>query len=185
MNSLRSLSPLLAAAAILLAGNGLQGTLITLRAGMEGFDAVLIGLMGAGYYGGFLLSCLFTARLIRAVGHIRVFAGFAAIAASVSLMMVLWVDPVAWIVLRFMAGYCFAGLFMVIDSWINASVANEARAHAVGLPHARPCCRDGLTVPAAGVRCGRLCDFCNHGHPYLHVAGARVADGPVVACPAR
>ncbi len=133
MNSLRSLSPLLAAAAILLAGNGLQGTLITLRAGMEGFDAVLIGLMGAGYYGGFLLSCLFTARLIRAVGHIRVFAGFAAIAASVSLTMVLWIEPVTWIVLRFLAGYCFAGLFMVIDSWINASVSNEARARTLSV----------------------------------------------------
>jgi MFS family permease len=133
MKALLPLSPLLAAAAILLAGNGLQGTLITLRAGQEGFGASLIGLMGAGYYAGFLLSCLFTARLIRAVGHIRVFAGLAAIAASVSLLLVLWIDPFGWIVLRFLAGYCFAGLFMVIESWLNASVTNQARARTLSV----------------------------------------------------
>jgi MFS family permease len=133
MKALLPLSPLLAAAAILLAGNGLQGTLITLRAGQEGFDASLIGLMGTGYYGGFLLSCLFTTRLIRAVGHIRVFSGLAAIAASVSLTMVLWIEPLSWIVLRFLAGYCFAGLFMVIDSWLNAAVSNEARARTLSV----------------------------------------------------
>jgi MFS family permease len=133
MKALLPLSPLLAAAAILLAGNGLQGTLITLRAGQEGFDASLIGLMGAGYYAGFLLSCLFTARLIRAVGHIRVFAGLAAIAASASLTMVLWIDPFSWIGLRFLTGYCFAGLFMVVDSWLNAAVSNEARARTLSV----------------------------------------------------
>jgi MFS family permease len=133
MKALLPLSPLLAAAAILLAGNGLQGTLITLRAGQEGFGASLIGLMGAGYYAGFLLSCLFTARLIRAVGHIRVFAGLAAIAASASLTMVLWIDPFSWIGLRFLTGYCFAGLFMVVDSWLNAAVSNEARARTLSV----------------------------------------------------
>lgn len=133
MTSLLSLSPLIAAAAILLAGNGLQGTLIALRAGEEGFDASLIGLMGGGYYVGFLLSCLFTARLIRAVGHIRVFAGLAAIAASTALGMVLWVEPISWIGLRFISGYCFAGLFMVVESWLNASVSNEARARTLSI----------------------------------------------------
>ena len=133
MKSLLPLSPLLAAAAILLGGNGLQGTLIALRAGQEGFDASLIGLMGTGYYGGFLLSCLFTTRLIRAVGHIRVFAGLAAIASSAALTMVLWVEPVSWIGLRFISGYCFAGLFMVIESWLNASVTNETRARTLSI----------------------------------------------------
>lgn len=128
MKFLLPLSPLLAAAGILLAGNGLQGTLIALRSAHEGFDASLIGLMGTGYYAGFMLSCLFTARLIRAVGHIRVFSGLAAIAASASLTMVLWLDPVAWVGLRFISGFCFAGLFMVIESWLNASVDNAHRA---------------------------------------------------------
>jgi MFS family permease len=133
MKSLLPLSPLLAAAAILLAGNGLQGTLIALRSAHEGFDASLIGLMGTGYYAGFLVSCLLSTGLIRAVGHIRVFAALAAIAASASLTMVIWLDPYAWILLRFISGFCFAGLFMVIESWLNASVDNANRARTLSV----------------------------------------------------
>ena len=157
MSFILPLSPLLAAAGILLAGNGLQGTLIALRSAHEGFDPSLIGLMGTGYYAGFMLSCLFSARLIRAVGHIRVFSGLAAIAASASLTMVLWLDPVAWIGLRFVSGFCFAGLFMVIESWLNASVDNAHRASTlVGLQAGGPCGGYRIAVPAAGVRCVRL-----------------------------
>lgn len=133
MKSLLPLSPLLAAAAILLAGNGLQGTLIALRSAHEGFDASLIGLMGTGYYAGFLVSCLLSTGLIRAVGHIRVFAALAAIAASASLTMVIWLDPYTWIFLRFISGFCFAGLFMVIESWLNASVDNANRARTLSI----------------------------------------------------
>lgn len=121
------LLPLLGAAFILLAGNGLQGTLIALRAGHEGFDHSLVGLMGTGYFGGYIISCLVTARLIRAVGHIRVFAALAAIAAAGTLMLVLWIDPFVWIVLRFGMGFCFAGLFLVIESWLNAHSASADR----------------------------------------------------------
>jgi MFS family permease len=127
------LLPLLTAAGILLAGNGLQGTLIALRAAHEGFDPALVGLMGTGYFAGFLISCLVTARLIRAVGHIRVFAALAAIASACSLLLVLLVNPFIWIALRFVLGFCFAGLFMVIESWLNGAVPNAARARVLSL----------------------------------------------------
>ena len=82
MSGLTHLLPLLLAAAILLAGNGLQGTLITLRANLEGFDPALIGLLGTAYFVGFACSCLMTPHLIRSVGHIRVFSALAALAAG-------------------------------------------------------------------------------------------------------
>ena len=65
------LIPLLFAAAILLGGNGLQSTLVALRANAEGFDTQLIGLMGAAYFFGFLLASFLAVRLIQAVGHIQ------------------------------------------------------------------------------------------------------------------
>ena len=133
MVTLTPLLPLLAAAGILLAGNGLQGTLIALRSAHEGFDPALVGLMGTGYFVGFLISCLFTARLIRSVGHIRVFAALAAIASAACLMLVLIIDPYAWVALRFVLGFCFAGLFMVIESWINGAVPNAERARVLSL----------------------------------------------------
>lgn len=127
MTSIKPLLPLLTAAAILLAGNGLIGTAVALRAAHEGFAATMIGVMGAAYFGGFIVSCFYSARLIRAVGHIRAFAGLAAIASATTLGLILIVDPIAWAVLRFLMGFCFAGLFMVAESWINASVKNADR----------------------------------------------------------
>jgi len=123
----RLLTPLFIAAAILLAGNGVQGTAIAVRGAQEGFSPTLIGAMGTAYFGGFLVACMFITRMLRAVGHIRAFAALAALAASGTLMLVLIVDPVAWVILRFVMGFCFAGLFTTIESWINSGTANETR----------------------------------------------------------
>lgn len=128
MPNLRHLIPLLAAAGILLAGNGIQGTLITLRANAENFGPVIIGLIGTAYFAGFALSCLVTPKLIRSVGHIRVFAALATTASAGTLALVLALDPIVWLAIRFATGFCFSGLFMVMESWLNASSRNEDRA---------------------------------------------------------
>ncbi len=127
MPGFSQLIPLLTAAGILLAGNGIQGTLITLRANVEGFDATLIGLIGTAYFAGFALSCLATPHLIRRVGHIRVFAALAAVASAATLMLVLIVDSTVWMAMRFATGFCFAGLFTVMESWLAASSTNTDR----------------------------------------------------------
>lgn len=133
MSSIRPLLPLLLAAGILLAGNGLQGTLIALRGQAEGFSPGLIGLMGTAYFAGFFAGCVVITQMLRAVGHIRCFAALAALAASGTLMLVLVIDPFVWIAMRFVVGFCFAGLFTVIESWINSSVGNENRARALAV----------------------------------------------------
>ena len=73
MSSIRPLIPLLIAAGILLGGNGLQGTLIALRGAQEGFSPATIGFMGTAYFGGFLLGCSSSRRIMKAVGHVRSF----------------------------------------------------------------------------------------------------------------
>lgn len=133
MISLGPLLPLLCAAGILLAGNGLQGTLIALRATSEGFPPSMIGIMGAAYFSGFMLSCVWTAHLIRMVGHIRVFAALASITAAGSLLLVLFIDPYSWIIIRALMGFSFAGVFMVIESWLNESAGNRDRARVLSI----------------------------------------------------
>lgn len=133
MQSLRPLIPLLTTAGVLLAGNGLQGTLVTLRGSAEGFSATVIGLAGAGYYLGFILGCWMTPRLLRASGHIRAFTAMAAIAASASLAMVLVIDPFFWFLMRLVTGVCFASLFANVESWINAQVTNQNRARTLAV----------------------------------------------------
>lgn len=128
MPDLRHLVPLLTAAGILLAGNGIQGTLITLRADSENFGPALIGLIGTAYFAGFALSCVLTPQLIRSVGHIRVFAALATVASAGTMALVLVIDPAVWLLIRFTTGFCFSGLFMVMESWLNASSRNTDRA---------------------------------------------------------
>ncbi|WP_193175508.1 MFS transporter [Oricola nitratireducens] len=127
MPSIRPLVPLLIAAGILLAGNGVQGTLIAVRGAEEGFSAGLIGLMGTAYFGGFLLGCLYIARILRNVGHIRTFSALAALASAVSLILVLVPDGTVWLAVRFISGFCFSGLFTTTESWLNSGVSNENR----------------------------------------------------------
>jgi MFS family permease len=133
MSSIRPLIPLLIAAGILLGGNGLQGTLIALRGAAEGFSPALIGFMGTAYFGGFLLGCLVITRMMQAVGHVRCFAALAAIASAGTLMLVLVIDPLMWSAIRFVTGFCFAGLFTVMEAWLNWGASNQDRARVLAL----------------------------------------------------
>ncbi|KPB01718.1 MFS transporter [Ahrensia marina] len=130
---IRPLIPLLIAAGILLGGNGVQGTLIALRGAYEGFSPTAIGLTGTAYFGGFLLSCLVITRILNAVGHIRTFAALSAMAAASTLLLAMIVEPATWILLRFIAGFCFAGLFTTIESWLNSGVRNNNRGRMLAL----------------------------------------------------
>lgn len=133
MSSIRPLLPLYITIGILLGGNGLQGTLIALRGAQEGFSPSTIGFFGTAYFAGFLVGCLTVARMLRAVGHIRVFATLAALVASGSLMLVILIDPVNWAIIRFLSGICFAGLFTTVESWLNAGSTNENRGRVLAL----------------------------------------------------
>ena len=133
MSSIRPLIPLLIAAGILLGGNGLQGTLIALRGAKEGFEPATIGLMGTAYFGGFLLGCLAITRIMKAVGHVRSFAALAALASSGTLLLVLMIDPYVWATIRFLTGFCFAGLFTVMEAWLNSGVRNQDRAQVLAV----------------------------------------------------
>lgn len=124
---LAPVAPLLLGVAILLIGQGLQGTLLPVRANLEGFTTLAIGLMGAAYFFGFTLGCLRGSRLVRRVGHVRVFAAMTAAASAAPLLHGLWVDIWVWSALRLVSGYCFAVLYVVIESWLNEQSTNETR----------------------------------------------------------
>ena len=133
MQSIARPAPLLAALSILLSvaflimGNGLQLMLLPIRGGIEGFSAFQIGLLGSGYFFGFVLGCGFTPRMIMRVGHIRTFAALVAIASAAALGYPMALDASVWIVLRLITGFCLAGLYLVVESWLNDQATNESR----------------------------------------------------------
>lgn len=104
---------------LLMIGNGLNGAVIGVRSGSEGFSLVVTGVIMAGYFAGFLLAPSLVVRMISSVGHIRVFAGLASTASAAVLVHSVSVNPLTWTVLRFVFGFCFAGLYIVIESWLG------------------------------------------------------------------
>jgi len=124
---LRPVTALLVASAILLMGNGLFGVLVPLRADIEKFTSLEIGLIGSSYYTGLMAGCLVAPLAIARVGHIRAFVAFTAIATITPLLHAIWPQPLAWAALRALNGVCFAGLFMGIESWLSGSSTIETR----------------------------------------------------------
>lgn len=118
---------LLISVALLLMGNGLQGTLLPLRAEIEQFGPVAIGIMGSSYFLGFALGCLSGPIIVGRVGHIRTFTAATALASTVALAHALIAEPWAWWPLRSLTGFAFAILYMVIESWLNERATNETR----------------------------------------------------------
>lgn len=122
-----SISSLLVGMSMLLMGNSLQGTLIAIRATGEQFSESSIGIMTSGYFLGFVIGTLITAYLIERAGHIRGFTALASLASASALGHIIIVDPIAWTILRAISGFCFAGIYMVIESWLNERATNETR----------------------------------------------------------
>lgn len=122
----------LLSAALAYAGNGLQGMILPLRGVAESFPTWALGLLGTAFAAGFMGGCLGCPLVIRRVGHIRAMAVFAAAASSAVLGYVMVVDPWAWLLLRLASGASLAGVFMVIESWLNEQADNTTRGRVFG-----------------------------------------------------
>ena len=127
---LASLSPvitLLFSSALFMLGHGIQITLIPLRSELEGFSGTMIG-AGASFFSvGFVAGCLLAPFAILRAGHIRAFAALISAASAVALMHVIVIDPVAWIAFRSISGFCVAGFYLILESWLNDRATNETR----------------------------------------------------------
>jgi MFS family permease len=125
--NLRPIASILLGVAFLLAGNGLQFTLLPLRGHAEGFSALDIGGIGSAYYAGFVGGCLLAPYIILRAGHIRAFAALVALSVVVGLAYPLANAVWPWIAFRLINGFCIAGFYLVIESWLNDRASNEAR----------------------------------------------------------
>jgi MFS family permease len=133
LNPILATWQLLLGMGVLMLGAGLQGTLLGVRATLEGFPAPVIGLVMSCYYVGYLVGTKATPHFVARVGHVRVFAAFTAVASATILLHSALVEPVFWALMRLGSGVCFAGIYVVAESWLNgrASSANRGALLAV------------------------------------------------------
>ncbi len=123
----RTIVTILVGAVFVLAGVSLFQTVLPIRAGLEAFSTKLVGFLGTAYFGGFVAGCLFGPWLVRTVGHIRAFAGVAALTAALTLIFPIWPNVYAWIGLRLLSGLTLSVVFMVMESWLNDQSDNDNR----------------------------------------------------------
>ena len=107
--------------------NGLQGTLLGVRATQEGFSTFTTGIMMSGYFIGVFAGSFLAPYLVKRVGHIRVFSALASLASISILFHGVYIDAWVWMVMRIITGICFAGFYVVTESWLNDRASNETR----------------------------------------------------------
>lgn len=131
--TLISIFALLLGAGALNLGMGLQASLLGVRAGMESFPTVLIGLVMSSYYAGFVAGSLTAAKVVNRVGHIRTFSAFASLTSAAVILHAVFVNPWSWILFRSLTGFCVASLSLVTESWLNERASNLNRGTVISI----------------------------------------------------
>ncbi|MBV9344236.1 MAG: MFS transporter [Gammaproteobacteria bacterium] len=133
MHPIRATWPLLLGMGILMLGAGLQSTLLGVRATIEAFPTAVTGLIMSCYYVGYLAGTQLAPQLIARVGPVRVFATLAALASVAVLVHGAWVHPGPWAFMRLLSGVCFAGIYVVAESWLNHRASSTNRGQVFAL----------------------------------------------------
>ncbi|WP_225027131.1 MFS transporter [Xinfangfangia pollutisoli] len=128
---LTSTWPLLLGVMMLMVGNGIQGTLLGIRGSGEGFSTFELSIVMSCYFAGFLFGSVVAPRLIQRVGHVRVFAALGSAISAILVVYPVMPDWIAWSLLRVLAGFCFSGIYITAESWINNTATNETRGQAL------------------------------------------------------
>ncbi len=123
--------PLLLGVLLLMVGNGVQGTLLGIRGAMEGFSTYEMSFVISAYFLGFLGGSRLTPELIRRVGHVRVFAALGSLISAILVLYPVLPDVIAWTVMRVLIGFCFSGVYVTAESWLNNTATNETRGRAL------------------------------------------------------
>jgi MFS family permease len=129
----RSFVPLLLSVFLLVTGNGVLSTLIPVRARLEGFSDVTIGLIGSSYFAGMLLGSLVVPWIVLRIGQVRAFTICVLLGSLAVQALPALIAPFAWIVARGLIGLSLAGLYAIAESWFNGKSDNAHRGSALGV----------------------------------------------------
>jgi len=125
--------PLLTGILLLMLGNGIQGTLIGIRGMQEGFTTFSMSLTMSGYFFGLLLGSRLIPHLVRQVGHIRVFSALGSLISAALILFAEFTTLEVWLALRIVVGFCFSGIYIVAESWLNDSATNANRGRVLSI----------------------------------------------------
>ncbi len=116
---------------LLMVGNGMQGTLLGIRGGIEGFSTFQMSIVMSAYFVGFLGGSRMAPGMIRRVGHVRVFAALASLISAVMILYPTFPNTIVWSIGRVLIGFCFSAVYVTAESWLNNAATNENRGQAL------------------------------------------------------
>jgi len=130
---LKSTWPLLLGMMLLMLGNGMQGSLLGIRGGLENMETFQLSIVMSCYFVGFLFGSRMAPEMIRRVGHVRVFAALGSLISAVLILYAVAPNWIAWSLMRVLIGFSFSGVYNTAESWLNNASSNENRGQALSL----------------------------------------------------
>lgn len=119
--------------AFLFMGNAILVASAALILTKMGASDLQIGIIATSYYLGGVVSTMTSHRIVSNVGHIRSFAIFSSLLALSGLMHMAILDAYAWILFRFVLGYSYYSILMIIESWLNTRTKNHIRSRVLSV----------------------------------------------------
>ena len=122
-----AISSLFFSIAFLAIGYGMIMTFVGVFLKEQGTSDMVIGLINAAFFLGAIASSIFSQKIISSVGHIRSFVTFASLLVITFLLHSLFLNEFFWAILRFISGFAYYGLLIILESWLNEKSSNEQR----------------------------------------------------------
>lgn len=125
--TIKSLTALFVAMAFMFAGNALVVSSVGVILKQRDISEIVIGVINAFFFLGAAFSTISTHKIITRIGHIRAFGICSAIFSICIILHSLSANLALWVALRFLLGYVYYGLLMIIESWLNEKSKNAVR----------------------------------------------------------
>lgn len=133
IKSIRIMLALFIAMTFIFIGNSLVVSSAGLGLKEIGANDFETGLVIACFFIGAISCTVFSHKLISAYGHIRAYSIFTACFAVSALAHDFCSNILYWAFLRFMLGFCYYSLVMIIESWINEKTPNSIRSRVLAI----------------------------------------------------
>ncbi len=133
MSLLISFAALFLSVVLLQLGSGGIAPLDAISGLALGFSRAEVGLLGSAHFLGFFAGCWWAPRVMGQVGHSRAFAAFIAAGTIGILSHMIVINPLAWALMRIASGFCVAGCYTIVESWLQEKVTNQTRGRTMGV----------------------------------------------------
>lgn len=127
-----SMSSLFVSMSFLFIGNALIISSVGIILKESGMSAFGIGIVNACFYLGALFGTISAHKIISNIGHIRAFGVFTAMFSICIILHSISYNIIFWALLRFVLGFCYCALLLLIESWLNEKAKNAVRSTVLG-----------------------------------------------------